>query len=125
MARTGCLGLENTLQKWNISDGICKLCNEGIEDLSHLMFTCQKFTELRIKMWQNLEKCLLETGNTKLWNEFAESPLSNKLILLFGGTVPKSDKTAHDILDGACREFLRKAGRSRKETLDHFGETGI
>ena len=120
MARTGCLGLEETLQRWNLSNGICKLCNQGIEDLFHFTFTCEHSKELRIKIWRNLEKCLLEHGYTHVWEHFTRSSLTTKFTLLFGISF-NYDHAVNDIFDSACKTFLKEAWRCRMVALEGAG----
>ena len=41
IARTGCSGVEATLEKWKQSNGICKLCTSDCKDtLEHYILYC-------------------------------------------------------------------------------------
>ena len=50
----GCLPIESRLHTMRLSDGLCKLCSGGLENLEHLLYNCIRLDDI----WQKLSRRL-------------------------------------------------------------------
>ena len=84
--RSNTLPLERKLSKWTTeSDGICKLCHNGVEDVTHFLFLCNAYETIRIEEFQKLENHLIYDSCEDIWELFISSGLDIKLQLAIGG----------------------------------------
>ena len=68
------LPLERKLSKWTSeSDGICKLCHNGVEDVTHFLFLCNAYETIRIDEFQKLENRLIYDSCADIWELFISS----------------------------------------------------
>ena len=86
-AHPNTLPLERKLSSWDPSNnGICLLCKEGIEDVTHFMLKCKSFDNIRNMELTNLKNNLCMPGYGFIWNEFfsTSSVTSIKLSFILG-----------------------------------------
>ena len=50
----GVIPVENRLKHMRKSDEVCKLCNQGVENIEHLFVNCPKLG----KFWENVAECI-------------------------------------------------------------------
>ena len=50
----GVIPVENRLKQWRKSDGLCKLCNQGLENIEHLFVSCPKLGTF----WKHVSSCI-------------------------------------------------------------------
>ena len=53
-ARTGCLGINENLERWGISDSKCDMCKGAKEDLVHFLFLYPTLNVLRKQYFTEL-----------------------------------------------------------------------
>ena len=81
--KSNTLPLENKLSKWTPdTDGTCKLCNNGLEDVKHFLFVCQALNTVRTDEYVKLENNLAGIECSDIWELFISSDLDVKYMLL-------------------------------------------
>ena len=80
MARTGCLGEGEDLERWGKSDGRCPLCKDCREDLAHFLFVCPALNDIRLEAFRNLEINSLNEHCRQAWQRLSADSLNNKLV---------------------------------------------
>ena len=89
-ARSNTLPLNGRIPSWteNMIE-TCALCKNGIEDLSHFLFTCGALNDVRTDELLKLERHLLENNLHPLWQNFMASDLESKMCIMLGTPVMK------------------------------------
>ena len=82
-ARTGCLGLQEDLARWGISDSVCNLCNSERESIEHFLFICPTLQKIRVECFSALESQIW-TRNPYMWESFMSSSLHFKVRMFLG-----------------------------------------
>ena len=62
----GVLPVENRLKKMNISDGVCKICKEEIENSEHLFYSCKTLENI----WVRIESVIKAVSGVEIILEF-------------------------------------------------------
>ncbi|XP_033097619.1 uncharacterized protein LOC117101693 [Anneissia japonica] len=123
-ARSNSLQLEIKASKWdNNNPGTCLLCNNGIEDLRHFLFICNKLEEVRLSEHEILVNKLYDSGLSELCNQILTKDTDAFLILMLGGDctefIPNLPNhlidLAHLIFDDFCKSYIKKAWAKRIE----------
>ena len=119
LARSECMGIQENLHKWKIApSGTCVLCKNGIENISHFLLICPAFNEIRFKIWHDLEKKLIDSGNLHIWEHFSGSSVTTKLSFLLGDAAYGQGIEIADVFDGACKRYLLQSWSLRKSLVD-------
>ena len=63
---------------------LCKLCHNGVEDVTHFLFLCNAYKAIRIDEFQKLENRLIYDSCQDIWEFFISSDLNIKLQLSIG-----------------------------------------
>jgi len=87
-ARSNTLPLNNRTCKWDksIDNGLCSVCNNGIEDVCHFLFICKGYASIRADEFHKLEQCFLINNMYDVWVMFISGSLQMKLMLTLGNT---------------------------------------
>jgi len=119
--RSNTLPLERRIRKWSPNNnGTCTLCNNGIEDVSHFLFICNKLNTIRINEYKKLENDLAHNNCPDIWELFISGDILMKLHLTLGGT-PSTYKDIDDahkiycIFDNFCKSYSQRAWKLRSE----------
>ena len=107
-ARTGTLGLKANTKVWGISNGICDMCQtEEEEDVSHILFACPHYRNLRMEVFNSLESLLEKNRANYVWEHFMASSILTKLSYLIGDFGLNHSNTVFEIFDSIGRKFLK------------------
>ena len=123
--RSNTLPLERKLSKWTTeSDGICKLCHNGVEDVTHFLFLCNAYETIRIEEFQKLENHFIYDSCEDIWELFISSGLDIKLQLAIGGHCIlryfhdfNNNTKIHDTFDHFCKSYAKRAWKLRSDVL--------
>jgi hypothetical protein len=121
--RSNTLPLERRVSKWTpASDGTCKLCNNGVEDVAHFLFICDVLKDIRIDEYKKLKHRLINKACTDIWELFISSNLAIKLNLTLGSTSCTfkdiNDKNdIYVIFDDFCKSYTKRAWKFRSEIM--------
>jgi hypothetical protein len=117
--RSNTLPLDRKISRWTPdNDGICKLCNNGMEDVKHFLFTCQSLNNIRANEYSNLENALINLNGIDVWEIFMSSNLDVKYNMALGSTTFCNISNASDfdyVFDKFCKSFLKRAWKRRSE----------
>ena len=119
--RSNTLPLENKLSKWTLeSDGTCKLCNNGLEDVKHFLFVCQALNVVRNDEYLKLERDLTMINCSDIWELFISSNLDVKYNLVLGSTSMTfvNVDMADDIFctfNQFCKSYAKRAWKLRSQ----------
>lgn len=117
--RSNTLQLDNRICKWtNDNNGICKLCNDGIEDVKHFLFTCIKLNDIRIEEYNHLRNNLILNNCHDVWDLFITGNLDIKLHLTLGSTTSTyaniyDAQTVYNVFDLFCKSYAKRAWYER------------
>jgi hypothetical protein len=123
-ARSNTLPLNGRTRAWEPNNsGLCQLCNDGIEDLKHFMFTCENLHDVRTDELAILKRRLTDSGLLFIWYIIMLKNYDTNLYLILGGDcneiMPMLSKNltklAHKIVDDYCKSYLKKAWRNRND----------
>ena len=101
------------------NDGQCKLCNYGIEDVTHFLFICEGLKCIRIDEYKKLELLLVSNNFFYAWELFISSDLVTKLSLTLGDNSfifshnDNDNMHAHNIFDKFCKSYVKRAWELR------------
>ena len=93
----------------------CALCKNGIEDLSHFLFTCGALNDVRTDELLKLERHLLENNLYSLWQNFMASDLESKMCIML--ETPLDEDHGH-FFDTFCKSYLKRAWYVRSSILN-------
>jgi len=93
--RTGKIGLRNYLHRIGQAESSSCPCGSEDQTVKHVLLTCQRFAELRLKTWGNKQPLDLREmlNNVEHARKAAEFMLWTKLL---GQFIPISLQTAHE-----------------------------
>lgn len=119
--RSNTLPLDHRVSKWTPNnDGICKMCNNGFEDVKHFLFICQTLNTIRAEEYSKLENELININGTDIWQIFISGNLDVKYNLMLGGTlttfcnrpISNADECYY-AFDKFCKSFIKRAWKRR------------
>jgi len=121
--RSNTLPLDYRISRWTSdNNGICKLCNNGLEDVKHFLFTCQALNNIRIDEYNTLENDLINLNAINLWELYMSGNLHVKYNLAFGNipntvcNIPISNiEDLYHTFDKFCKSFVKRAWKTRSE----------
>ena len=115
-ARTGCLGLNTDLERWNKSDGICHVCNNNVRDtIEHRLLFCPSERQNRI----NLHRDIAQLGGPYVLSQYIQLRTRDKLNWILGDGA--YDTWGHELgvlFDKCSKHFLVSIYNSIKENSD-------
>ena len=121
--RSNTLPLEHKVSRWTPgNDGICQLCNNGVEDVKHFLFTCQYLNVIRATEYSKLEKTLINLNGMNVWTLFISGNLDLKYKLMLGSSystfcnIRNIDDLNH-VFDTFCKSFAKQAWMARSEKI--------
>ena len=128
-ARSNTLPLESKVSKWSSNnDGICKICNNGVEDLKHFLFTCTSLNDIRSFEYVALEKRLMDSNNIDVWIAFISGDLDIKYAFMLGSSCTKDITGSrrikcniniyYDIFDTFSKSYIKRAWKARSVLLN-------
>ena len=120
--RSNTLPLEHKVSRWTpgINDGTCQLCNNGLEDIKHFLFTCQSLNTIRSNEYSNLENNLIDINGIDVWELFISGNLDLKYKFMIGSTyttfcnIVNIDDFYH-VFDQFCKSFIKRAWKARTD----------
>ena len=122
LARTGCLGVGEDLERWGLSDGRCPLCKDSREDLAHFLFVCPALNDIRLQAYRNLEVNSLKENCKQAWQRFSASSLKNKVCWFLGEHAYDLGQDIGELFDQTCKTFLVEAWHYRRQSLTDFSQ---
>lgn len=112
LCRAGCLPTMARLA-WelglNQEQGQCMMCRQGIEDIEHILLTCQAYSKHREKLFASVKRSYSRGNNG---TNILESGADRLIEVLLGARA--GCKPTEDEVDRATKRYLRKTWKTRR-----------
>ena len=112
LCRAGCLpGMARVAWELGVDQeqGQCMMCGKGVEDIEHILLSCQAYSKHRERLFANVMQSY-SRGNNGI--NILESGADGLIEVLLGARA--GCKLTEDEVDRATKRFLRKTWKTRK-----------